>query len=187
MSNNFSLACAKKGSYVIRTKTVLIGAIMRLARMTDYAVVVLCQMARAKGQAMFTASALAEATGLPAPSVSKILKRLAQKRVVIAHRGATGGYGLDRSPADITAREIIVALEGPLVLAACVEDGMETCGFESSCPIRGHWDPVNRAIHDALGDVTLADMAEPRPVPLPAWARVPAPGLGADNLMDYTR
>jgi len=146
---------------------------MRLARMTDYAVVVLCQMARANARAVFTASALAEATGLPLPSVSKILKKLAHKDVLTAQRGAAGGYALARAPGEITAREIIVALEGPLVLAACVEEGEENCGFERSCPIRGHWDPVNGAIHDALGKVTLADMAQPRPVKLPAWAMTP--------------
>ncbi len=146
---------------------------MRLARMTDYAVVVLCQMARAPGRAVFTATALAEATGLPLPSVSKLLKKLTQKDVLTAQRGAAGGYALARPAREITAREIIVALEGPLVLAACVDEGEESCGFEHSCPIRGHWDPVNMAVHDALGKVTLAEMAEPRPVKLPAWAHVP--------------
>jgi FeS assembly SUF system regulator len=147
---------------------------MRLARMTDYAVVVLCQMARAPGRAVFNASALAEATGLPQPSVSKLLKKLAQRGdVLTATRGAAGGYSLARPPADITAREIIVALEGPLVLAACVDEGEDNCDFERSCPIRGHWDPVNGAIHDALGKVTLAEMAQPRAVKLPAWARTP--------------
>jgi len=146
---------------------------MRLARMTDYAVVVLCQMARAPGRAVFTATALAEATGLPLPSVSKLLKKLAQKEVLSAHRGASGGYSLARPAEQITAREIIVALEGPLVLAACVDEGEENCSFEHRCPIRGHWDPVNGAVHDALGKVTLAQMAEPRPVKLPAWAVVP--------------
>lgn len=146
---------------------------MRLARMTDYAVVVLCQMARAPARDVFTASALAEATGLPLPSVSKILKKLAQKDVLTAQRGASGGYALARSPCEVTAREIIVALEGPLVLAACVEEGEDNCGFERSCPIRGHWDPVNGAIHDALGKVTLAEMAQPRTVKLPSWALTP--------------
>lgn len=149
---------------------------MRLARMTDYAVVVLCQMARAPARAVFTAPALAETTGLPLPSVSKLLKKLAQKDVLTAQRGASGGYSLTRPATQITAREIIVALEGPLVLAACVEENEEGCSFERSCPIRGHWDPVNGAIHDALGKVTLADMAEPRPVKLPAWAIVPEAG-----------
>ncbi len=152
---------------------------MRLARMTDYAVVVLCQMARASGRDVFNAGALAEATGLPLPSVSKILKKLAQKDVLTAQRGAAGGYALARPASSITAREIIVALEGPLVLAACVDDAEENCGFERSCPIRGHWDPVNGAIHDALGKVTLADMAQPRPVKLPSWAELPAAPAGA--------
>jgi FeS assembly SUF system regulator len=152
---------------------------MRLARMTDYAVVVLCRMAQAADRAVFTAPALADATGLPLPSVSKLLKRLAQKGLLLAHRGASGGYGLARPPAEITAREIIVALEGPLVLAACVDEGEESCGFERSCPIRGHWDPVNQAIHDALGKVTLAEMAEPRPVKLPSWAIVPTDKIEA--------
>jgi len=152
---------------------------MRLARMTDYAVVVLCRMAQAPGRAVFTATALSNATGLPLPSVSKLLKRLAQKGLLEAHRGAAGGYGLARAAAEITAREIIVALEGPLVLAACVEEGEETCGFERSCPIRGHWDPVNQAIHNALGNVTLAEMAEPRPVKLPSWAQVPTEKMDA--------
>jgi FeS assembly SUF system regulator len=141
--------------------------------MTDYAVVVLCQMARAPGRAVYTAPALAEVTGLPLPSVSKLMKKLAHKDVVTAQRGAAGGYSLARPADEITAREIIIALEGPLVLAACVEENEEGCSFERSCPIRGHWDPVNGAIHDALGKVTLAEMAEPRPVKLPAWATVP--------------
>jgi FeS assembly SUF system regulator len=149
---------------------------MRLARMTDYAVVVLCQMARAAGRPVFTATALAESTGLPLPSVSKLLKKLVQKDVLTAQRGASGGYSLARPPEQITAREIIVALEGPLVLAACVDEGEESCGFEHKCPIRGHWDPVNGAVHDALGRVTLAEMAQPRPVKMPAWALTPVEG-----------
>jgi len=139
---------------------------VRLAKMTDYAVVVLCQMARDGRQGVFTASCLAEATGLPLPSVSKVLKALAHKAIVRAQRGAAGGYVLARPATDISARDIVVALEGPVVLTACVEAGDEVCGYEGLCPIRGHWDPVNRAIHDALGKVTLADMAMPRPV----WA-----------------
>lgn len=155
---------------------------MRLARMTDYAVVVLCQMAQAPHNAHFTAATLAERAGLPQPSVSKILKKLAQKGIVTAQRGAAGGYSLARAPAQILAREIIVALEGPLVLATCVEEAEEACEFERSCPIRGHWDPVNQAIHDALGRVTLADMAAPRPIRLPAWAQIPSGDPAADRV-----
>ena len=138
--------------------------------MTDYAVVVLCQMVRDARQAVFTASCLAEATGLPLPTVSKVLKTLANKGIVKAHRGAAGGYDLTRSADSISARDIVVALEGPVFLTACVEAGDAICDFEESCPIRGNWDPVNTAIYDALSKVSLADMAVPR---APHWG-----GLG---------
>lgn len=137
---------------------------VRLARMTDYGVVILCQMARdTQGQSVFTASHLSEATRLPLPTVSKLLKLLAHQGIVRAQRGAAGGYGLARAPETISARDIVLALEGPVVLTACVEGGDGCCGFEDSCAIRGHWDPVNAAIEEALNKVSLADMATPRP------------------------
>ena len=130
--------------------------------MTDYAVVVLSQMVRGGCECTFTASCLSEATGLPLPTVSKVLKTLANSGIVTAHRGATGGYDLSRPAEAISARDIVVALEGPVVLTACVEAGSSTCDYEELCPIRGNWDPVNAAIYDALSRVTLADMAIPR-------------------------
>ncbi len=136
---------------------------VRLSRMTDYGVVILCQMARGPLGAVFTASHLAEVTHLPLPSVSKMLKLLTQKGILRAQRGASGGYGLARPAASISARDIVFALEGPVELTDCVEGGEGGCEHERSCPLRGHWDPVNRAIEQALSQVSLVEMAAPRP------------------------
>lgn len=135
---------------------------VRLSRMTDYAVVILCRIASEQRRAAFTSPYLAEATNLPLPTVSKILKALAQKQILRAQRGATGGYALARPTELISARDIVLALEGPVSLAACVDGGEGDCNFESHCQIKGRWDPVNAAIEDALGKVSLADMAAPR-------------------------
>lgn len=136
---------------------------MRLARMTDYAVVVLSHMVRQEDGKVVNASTLSELTGLPLPTVSKILKILAAKKIITAFRGVNGGYGLGRSAEEISAREIIVALEGPVALAACVDTGDDLCDFKHSCPIKGNWNPVNEAIYEALEKVSLRDMAMPRP------------------------
>ena len=135
---------------------------MRLSRMTDYGVVILCQIARGASSAVFTASHLAEVTHLPPPSVSKLLKLLAQKGILRAQGGINGGYGLARSAATISARDIIFALEGPIELTDCVEGGEGGCERQRSCSLRGHWDPVNLAIEQALGKVTLLEMSAPR-------------------------
>jgi FeS assembly SUF system regulator len=133
---------------------------MKLSRMTDYGVVVLSQMAQDR-PAVATAPSLAEATGLPAPSVSKLLKAFARAGLVSSQRGHYGGYKLARSPDEINVAEIIAALEGPVALTACVDGAEGRCGVELSCPIRGRWDTVNTAIRLALEGISLSELSAP--------------------------
>jgi FeS assembly SUF system regulator len=130
--------------------------------MTDYAVVVLSQMARSDGR-VFAAPDLADATGLPLPSVSKVLRLLALGHLIASRRGAAGGYVLARPPADINVAQIIGALEGPVSLTACVDGAEGSCKVETLCPLRGHWDLLNRAVRGALEQVSLADLAATAP------------------------
>ena len=130
----------------------------KLNRLTDYGVVVLTQMAR-KPDDLRTAPQIAQDTGVPLPTVAKLLNALAHKRVITSHRGAAGGYTLNRPAEAISVAEIIQALEGPIALTACVDGASGGCEVEALCPMRGNWDKVNKAIYGALSQVTLADMA----------------------------
>jgi FeS assembly SUF system regulator len=137
---------------------VLIGgpAVIRLNRMTDYAIVVLGQMSR---EGVVNVAQLAQESAAPQPAVAKLLKQLAQAGIVVSRRGAAGGYSLAREPEAITVAEIVTALEGPISLTACVDGADDACAVERLCPMRGNWNKVNQAIRRALADVTLADMA----------------------------
>lgn len=130
---------------------------LKLSRMIDYGVVVLSQMAHRRDN-LTTAPELAEATGLPAPMVSKVLKSLARSDLVVSHRGVHGGYSLSRGPDEISVAAIVEALEGPVALTACVEASDAHCRVESLCPIRGGWEKVNDAIRGALEAVSLSDL-----------------------------
>ena len=130
----------------------------KLNRLTDYAVVVMSQMSR-KPDEVRTAPQISHDTGVPLPTVAKLLNALAHGDLIASRRGATGGYALVRPATEITVAEIIQALEGPIALTACVEGSGDGCDVESLCPMRGNWNRVNRAIHGALSQVTLADMA----------------------------
>lgn len=150
-----------------RTVPVLIrrmsgGEVIRLSRVCDYGVAMLTHLARAP-HVQHSASEVAEATGVPAPMASKILKQLGRAGLLASHRGVHGGYGLARPAATITVAEIIEALEGPIALTACVEEGAGDCGIERSCPARANWQRINEAIRRALDEVTLAEMAEAIP------------------------
>ena len=130
----------------------------RLNRLTDYAVVVMTQMTR-KPDDVHTAPQIAGNTGIPLPTVAKLLNALARESLVESHRGAAGGYTLGRPAHEVSMAQIIQAIEGPIALTACVEGSGNSCDVECLCPMRGNWERVNRAIHDALSEVTLADMA----------------------------
>lgn len=130
----------------------------RLNRLTDYAVVVMTQMTH-RPTDVHTAPQIATETGIPLPTVAKLLNALARESLVLSHRGAAGGYTLGRPAEQVSVAEIIQAMEGPIALTACVEGSGHHCEVECLCPMRGNWDKVNHAIHSALSEVTLADMA----------------------------
>ena len=129
----------------------------KLNKMTDYAVVMMADMARLPGEVR-TAPQLAEATGVPLPTVSKLLKKLTNGGLMQSQRGASGGYSLSRAPEEISVAEIIAAVDGPIALTACVDGSPDQCGVETICAMRGNWDRVNRAVRGALEEVSLADM-----------------------------
>ena len=138
---------------------------LRLSKLTDYAVVVLTRLARdgaaAPSGPVQTALSLAGDTGIAEPTVAKVLKLLAQAGLVEGVRGPRGGYRLTRPLAAVPLSEIIVAIDGPIALTACVDGGTGMCEAEGICPVRGRWDPVNEAIRRALSGITLADLAAP--------------------------
>ena len=131
---------------------------LKLNRLTDYGVVVLTQMTR-NPDVLSSAPQIAQDTGVPLPTVAKLLNALAHEGLITSHRGAAGGYTLNRPAEAISVAEIVQALEGPIALTACVDGASGGCDVESICPMRGNWDKVNKAIYGALSAVTLADMA----------------------------
>ncbi len=130
---------------------------LRISKLTDYGTVILAYLA-AHADHMHTASEVAERTRLGLPTVSKLLKNLHRAGLVSSVRGSHGGYQLARPATDITAAAILDALEGPFALTEC-SGKHSACGIESTCRVGHSWQRVNAAIHRALNDVSLAELA----------------------------
>lgn len=157
---------------------------IKLGKLTDYAIAVMVQLAKEGEGASRSASHLAEKTGVPEPTVAKVLKTLLKEGLVASARGAQGGYRLARGPEDLSVRAIIEAVDGPIAIVTCVEGNAGHCQAEAHCPTRGRWDPVNNAIRTALQGITLAEMAAGSPCcaamrPASAQAVMPAGGREA--------
>jgi FeS assembly SUF system regulator len=147
-------------------------AMLRLSKLTDYAVVVLVRLATSDG--VQTSPGIAQATGVPEPTVAKVLKTLAGSGLVASQRGARGGYRLMRPLAAIPIADVIVAIDGPIALTACVDGSGFGCDASGTCPMRGRWDPVNDAVREALTNISLADMQPDRLSRPPAFVSIPA-------------
>ena len=144
---------------------------LRISRLTDYATVLLAALAEAPARVQ-TATALAEHTHIPAPTVSKLLKELQRAGLVHSTRGLHGGYQLARPASQISAAAILDALEGPVALTDCAA-GHGQCGIESSCSVGRVWQRLNLAIRRSLSDVSLAQLAglDSAPARLPTLER----------------
>ena len=138
---------------------------LRMGKLTDYATVVLASLAQDPARHRAAAD-LAASTRLKLPTVSKVLKGLQRAGLVISSRGPQGGYRLARAPELITATQILDVFEGPIAITEC-SGASSRCGIERQCRVGSAWPRVNAAIHRALDDMTLhqlagLDSSEPR-------------------------
>ncbi|HWU03400.1 MAG TPA: Rrf2 family transcriptional regulator [Novosphingobium sp.] len=158
---------------------------MRLSSMADYAVVAMVAAARhcgagttgPDGRRLCPANAgqLARETGLPAPTVQKLVSRLVVAGLLRSTRGVGGGLRLARPAAAISLADIVEAVEGPIALTACVDQAKHDCALEQGCSVRPHWPLVNEAVRGALAGVSLSRLA--------AAAHPPA-GPAAQDMME---
>ena len=132
---------------------------LRVSKLTDYAMVIMAYLANHPGQAS-NAKHIAAKTGISLPTTSKLLKCLTQQHLLLAHRGIKGGYQLVLSAADISLGEIIQALEGPIALTEC-SHAKRQCRVEKHCMIRDNWRRISALIQDALINISVADLIQP--------------------------
>ena len=130
---------------------------LKIAKLTDYAFVVLGTLVE-QGRGKVSAAWVSQQSGLPEPTVGKILKTLARGGIVESVRGANGGYFLSGDADHISVADVIIAMEGPIALTACVEGSEDQCTVEHKCPMKGQWSPVNMIIQTALETVSLRDI-----------------------------
>jgi FeS assembly SUF system regulator len=135
-----------------------------MSKLADYGTVVLTFMAQQPGE-MHSAVEIAEHVHIGLPTVSKVLKILAQQGLVSSSRGAKGGYTLARSAKEITVVQIIDAMEGKVALTECSET-KGSCEQESCCSIRVNWQKINQIVRQSLQNVTLDDMSRPATQPI---------------------
>ena len=119
-------------------------------------------LAKHWGQGTVALHAVAAREDLPEAYLEQLVAALRKAGLVNGKRGAGGGYVLAREPREITAGDVVRALEGPIEPQICTAEGeaILNCVREPDCGTRAVWLKLQDSIAKALDGMTLAELAK---------------------------
>ncbi len=127
-----------------------------IKRDTDYAFRALVDLAL-KHPHVVSAGSLAADQGIPIAFLQKLLQKLTHAGLVQSHRGVQGGFALAREPREISAEEIVEAIQGEIAMNRCLL-GRPGCQNSGSCPVQRRLAGIQEDVKSALSDLTLQDL-----------------------------
>lgn len=131
---------------------------MELTRKGEYAIRGIIYLAQQPPGKVSLISEIAEATGAPLTFLAKIFQSFAKLGIVNSFRGTGGGFVIGRSPSNITLREIVEAVEGPIIPNRCLTDG-GVCDRGEECTVHPVWCKVQTEVTQILDSVTIEGLA----------------------------
>ncbi|MDO8425263.1 MAG: Rrf2 family transcriptional regulator [bacterium] len=132
----------------------------KISSRSHHGVVFIAELGRVCDGAPVSIREIAGRLELPEKYLEELVRALRAAGLVVSSRGRTGGYRLARQPREITMGEVVRALEGPIVLAHCLDAQTDdACPHEQSCVSRSFFQRLQQTIEQELDHMTLADIA----------------------------
>jgi Rrf2 family protein len=131
----------------------------KLSKKADYGLIAVKHLAMHRHQHACSANEIAEDYGISVTLMAKVLQKLAKQDLVIAKHGSSGGYQLAKEPSQISALDVITAIDGPVLITSCVTSH-GPCDATEKCSVREPLRRVNESILQVLGTVTISQMSD---------------------------
>ncbi len=131
----------------------------KLSKKADYGLIAVKHLAMHRQQHACSANEIAEEYGISATLMAKVLQKLAHRSLVAAKHGSSGGYQLAKEPSQISALDVISAIDGPVLITSCVTNH-GNCDATERCSVKEPLRRVNESILSVLGAVTISQMSE---------------------------
>jgi len=132
---------------------------MQITRASDYAVRVMIHLAGLPPASTVRQSELSKASAVSGHFLSKVLQQLVRAGLIRSQRGSRGGYALALSASNISLLDVVEAMEGPVRLNQCIEEG-PTCERKAWCPAHQVWAEAQAAVVTVLGGASISKLAE---------------------------
>ena len=125
-----------------------------LRQNTDYALRVMVHLAHSQTNGCISARTLAKEQKISYQFACKILQQLHEAELVDSTMGPKGGYRLSRQAKEISMRQVIEAVQGPVDLNRCLK-GLATCPRQPTCPVTEKLSVLQGQIENYLAGITL--------------------------------
>lgn len=132
---------------------------MELTRAADYALRGVLYLSIQPGNNICIISEIAERMDIPEGFLARIFQILAKSGVIRSHRGKKGGFSLAKPPEQINMKDVIEAVEGPILLNRCLSD-FGDCGREEFCALHDVWAEVQRTSIKTLEETNFTQLAK---------------------------
>ena len=129
---------------------------MYLSRPAEYGLRAMTYIARMEPEKRIRTSDLAKAVGVPAPFLSKIMRRLTAVGILDAKKGHHGGFVLARLPAEVRFIDILRAVDFEPTADHCLF-GLSNCDAQNPCPLHPEWSVLKGQIEQWARSHTLGD------------------------------
>jgi Rrf2 family protein len=133
---------------------------LKLTKKADYGLIAVKHLAELGPRGSCSAKDIAEAYRIPAEALAKILQKLAKSKLLVSHHGSNGGYALAREARQISALQVIRAIDGPLFITSCLPHETGGCEQSGCCTVREPLRQVNESIKALLDDIKISDMRD---------------------------
>lgn len=131
---------------------------MQISRQTDYAVRTMEFLARIPSGVLVQTREIARKQGIPEKYLPSIVRTLATAGLLKTMRGNHGGIRLARPPEDITLKDIVEAIDGPVVLNRCQIKPGDCESSNNLCTLHDFWERVTADVQNQLSAVSLSDL-----------------------------
>ena len=131
---------------------------MFISQTAEYAIRAMSAIATLPEGVKIRATDLGQGTGIPAPYLSKILRRLVLAGLLVSQKGQGGGFSLARAASQISFIDILNAVDAFPSDGRCAF-GWGSCDQLSPCPLHNSWSRLNNQLRDWATDTNLAEVA----------------------------
>lgn len=130
---------------------------MHLTRQSDYGVRAVLHLAGLTYGDIVQTKEIAAQEDIPSKYLPSIIRTLARAGIIRTLRGNQGGVMLSRPPEEITLREVIEAIEGPIMLVQCLREPGQ-CSLQDGCSFLAVCEDLQDSMVGQLEGTTFADL-----------------------------